>query len=226
MHSLLETYLAEVAAHLSALPAKQRNEELREMRTHLENAVIVNRELGQSENEAAQNAVAQFGTPQDLGDNLVWAWRRGQLVNSKSLFGATGTTTLVLCLMAFLMDGGLGGILYSVMEHILPRTFLLYCGKHESWGMALVRGMLLANFGLAGFVGGSLFPRCAVRGACLGLILYWIGWAAVDGIGRGGIWSFLFYGDRAVWMLSAVISAWMGSRARLAWTGQGRLARG
>jgi len=36
MHSLLESYLAEVAAHLSALPAKQRNEELREMRAHLE----------------------------------------------------------------------------------------------------------------------------------------------------------------------------------------------
>jgi len=104
MHNLLESYLAEVAAHLSALPPKQRAEELREMRAHLENAVIVNRELGQAEDEVAQNAVAQFGTPQDLGENVVWAWQRGKALNKKSLFGATVATTLVLCLMTFLMN--------------------------------------------------------------------------------------------------------------------------
>ena len=76
MHSLLEAYLSEVEAHLGALPTKRRAEELREMRTHLENAVIVNRELGQSEEEAARSAVAQFGTAQDLGENVAWAWRR------------------------------------------------------------------------------------------------------------------------------------------------------
>ena len=128
--------------------------------------------------------------------------------------------------MAFLMDGGFGGILYSTLERILPRDFLLYCGKHEAYGMALTRGMFLANFGLAGLVAGGLFPKRAVRGACLGLVVFWIGWAAVDGIGRGGLWSFLFYGDRAGWMLTAIFGAWAGSRFRLAWRGRGWLARG
>ena len=94
MHILLETYLSEVAAHLSALPPSRRSEELREMRTHLENAVIVNRELGQSEEEAAQNAVAQFGTPQDLGENVVWAWRRGETRSKRSFWGAVVSTPL------------------------------------------------------------------------------------------------------------------------------------
>ena len=71
MHRLLETYLSEVSAHLGALPPKRRAEELREMRTHLENAIVVSHELGRSEAEAAANAVAQFGTARDLGENLV-----------------------------------------------------------------------------------------------------------------------------------------------------------
>ena len=226
MHSLLETYLSEVAGHLGALPAKRRAEELREMRAHLENAALVSRELGQTEDEAAANAVAQFGAARDLGENVVWAWRRGEMLNRKSFFGATAATTLVLCLMAFLMDGGFDGLLYSALERLLPHAFLLYCGKHEAYGMALTRGMFLASFGLAGLVAGSLFPKRAVRGACLGLALFWVGWAAVDGVGRGGVWSFLFYGDRAGWMLAAVVSAWAGSRSRLAWGRRRRAARG
>ena len=35
MHSLLEKYLSEVSAHLSPLPTKRRNEELREMRNEV-----------------------------------------------------------------------------------------------------------------------------------------------------------------------------------------------
>lgn len=86
MHSQLEAYLEEVATHLDALPVKQRNEELREMQAHLENAVIVSRELGQSEEEAVANVVMQFGTPEHLGGNLVWAWRRGDQRQNNRLF--------------------------------------------------------------------------------------------------------------------------------------------
>ncbi len=78
MHSLLEAYLGEVAAHLSALPPARRTEELREMRTHLENAVVVGRELGRTEDEAAREALAQFGTPGETGEKLVQAWKRGR----------------------------------------------------------------------------------------------------------------------------------------------------
>ncbi len=87
MHTLLESYLAEVAAHLNTLPVKQRTEELGEMRQHLLNAVTVNQELNQSEEDAAASAVAQFGTPKDLSENVVWAWRRGRH-RTDAVFGA------------------------------------------------------------------------------------------------------------------------------------------
>lgn len=76
MHTLLELYLSEVAAFLQPLSPQRRDEELQEMRQHLLNAIIVNREMGQSEDEAAKSAVAQFGTPTAVGENVVWAWRR------------------------------------------------------------------------------------------------------------------------------------------------------
>ena len=52
MHRLLESYLSEVAAHLSALPVVRRNEELREMRSHLLSAVEAYQERGETEAEA------------------------------------------------------------------------------------------------------------------------------------------------------------------------------
>ena len=103
MHSLLEAYLQQVAAHLSALPVKRRNEELHEMRQHLLNAVTVNQELGQSEEDAAANAVLQFGTPEDLGGNLIWAWRRGEKkLNKRSFWLAAACTLAILFFMPLL----------------------------------------------------------------------------------------------------------------------------
>jgi hypothetical protein len=67
MHSLLEAYLSELAAHLSALPTKPRVEELREMRAHLENAVAGYRAQGSTDEEAAQAALAQFVGARDHG---------------------------------------------------------------------------------------------------------------------------------------------------------------
>ena len=210
MHSLLEMYLSEVAAHLGALPTKRRAEEMREMRTHLENAVIVNCELGQSEDEAAQSAVTQFGTPQELGENVVWAWRRGKALNKRSLLGAAAATTLVLCLAALYMN-----------HAGLPSWLNWYCNEHPEYTVPLVKGVFLTNFGLSGLVAGSLFPKRAVRGACLGLALFWVGWAAVDGVGLQ-----LLGADRLGWILMALVSAWLGSRSRLAWGRRRRLARG
>jgi len=219
MHRLLETYLSEVSAHLGALPPKRRAEELREMRAHLENAIVVSHELGRSEAEAAANAVAQFGTARDLGENLVWAWKRGRKKDGHSFLGAAAVTTLMVCLGSFLMDQGL------IYSH-LPAWFNRRCAEHPEYVSSLVRGTFLATFGLAGLVAGGLFPKQAVRGACLGLAAFWVGWGVVDGLGRGGLWSFLFYGDRAAWMLTALGSAWVGSRGRLAWERRGRRARG
>ncbi len=224
MHSLLEQYLSEVAAHLSALPAKRRNEELREMRAHLENAVIVNRELGQSEDEAAQSAVAQFGTPKDLSENVVWAWRRGAAQDRRSFWGASLTTPIVLCLLSFVMNQRAFDLL---LDSFLPHNFLLFLGKHPGYGMDFTRALFLATFGLSGLAAGLFFPKRAVRGACLGLVLFWIGFAMVDGVGQ--LWSLtsvegLTHQGRGGWILMAIASAWAGSRWRLTQGKRRRLA--
>jgi hypothetical protein len=76
MHSLLESYLAEVRAKLSPLPLKRREEEMREMRQHLLSAMEANQELGQSADEAVASALADFGTPEKASESVLWAWRR------------------------------------------------------------------------------------------------------------------------------------------------------
>ncbi len=91
--------------------------------------------------------------------------------------------------------------------------------------MDLVQGVFLLVFGLAGMVAGSLFPKRAVRGVCLGLVAFWIGWVAVDGVGYGGIWRFLSFVVHDGWTLTTIVSAWVDSRSRLAWERRARLVR-
>ena len=146
MHTLLEAYLEQVAAHLSALPPKRRNEELREMRQHLLNALTVNRELGQTEEDAAANAVMQFGTPEDLGDNLIWAWRRGEnKLNRRSSWIAAVSTFVILFFSPLLM---------------VPLPF-------GPW-LPTVSSPLIA-----GVVCGGFFSKRGLAGTALGMALYY-----------------------------------------------------
>ena len=78
MHSLLEDYLSEVAAHLSALPVKRREDELREVQGHLETAVMAMREGGASEAEAVVAVLEQFGQAKTVARGFMAAWRRGE----------------------------------------------------------------------------------------------------------------------------------------------------
>lgn len=201
MHSLLEKYLSEIAEQLSALPPKRRTEEVREMRTHLENAVIVGQEIGRTEDEAAQVALMQFGTLNDFGENLVWAWRRERAQEQKSLWGSAGSFLLLICLHFWLLNQG-------VYWHYLPHAWLMYLGQHRDFGMAMVQGTILLGFAAAGLISGSLFPQRAVLGVCLGLLVFLIGMAGTD-----GLWSVLGW-DRLGWVAAAVGSSWAGSRLK------------
>ena len=86
MHKQLEDYLTEVERRLGSLPKQRCDEELKEMREHLLNAVSTHRELGQLEESAMANAMAEFGTPQEVGANILWAWRRHLREASKKSF--------------------------------------------------------------------------------------------------------------------------------------------
>ena len=163
MHRLLENYLSEVAAHLSPLPVKRRAEELREMRTHLENTVIVNRELGQSEDEAARAAVAQFGTARDLGENVVWAWQRGRSLSGKSFFGAVASSLVLLNTLPHLM-----AVLTCML--LVPFSELMRGTYH--WPYAAMRAFCFFSVSLPiwlmiGAGSGRLFPKRAVAGTGL-----------------------------------------------------------
>jgi hypothetical protein len=92
MHSLLEQYLSEVAVQLKPLPPKRRDEELREMRQHLLNAVTVNLEQGLTEDDAVAKALKQFGSPQAVAQDTVMAWRREFKAKMQSFCGTALAT--------------------------------------------------------------------------------------------------------------------------------------
>jgi hypothetical protein len=154
MHSLLEDYIAEVSKQLEILPKAKRNEELREMQQHLLSAVTLYQEQGQSEDEAAQSAVAQFGTPADLGGNIVQAWRRGQAIRRRDL--------------------GKSAILALILSLLLPRLLLTLSKSYWSYAFRTHEYMLgylelSAPFFLVGIISGLILPRRAIAGTGLAI---------------------------------------------------------
>lgn len=104
MHSLLEDFFNQVAQGLDPLPVERRNDEIEEIRQHLLNAIMVNREMGHTEDEAVATAVEQFGTPKAIGENLVWAWRRGQARRKRSFWGPAACAFMLTDCLPFLQD--------------------------------------------------------------------------------------------------------------------------
>lgn len=167
MHSLLDTYLKEVAGHLANLPAARRAEELREVRTHLENAVIVGREMGQPEDEAARAALAQFGTPGETGENLARAWRREQRLNRRSLFGATACTAAV----AYLVNYFVGRVLLAPsLHHSMSHAQM----TAHAWTYLVCFGLIVPVS--AGIASAVFFTRKAILGAMLGQAVFQCWW--------------------------------------------------
>ena len=215
MHSLLDTYLEEVAAHLSALPPAQRTEELREMRTHLENAVIVGREMGRTGEEAVKEALAQFGTPAELGDNLVWVWRRERTLNRRSLFSAAVCTVAMLFLVSY----------FVVMVFLVPRLghfmsnpeFIAY-----EWRYRVCFGLIVPVS--AGIASAVFFSKRAVLGAMLGQAIFqcvWWGYVIFLMVTEThSLPGLSYFADRAYLTADAIavtlIIAWAVSRLRMA----------
>ncbi len=154
MHSLLESYLAEVTRQLGPLPVARRNEELREVRQHLLDAVMVNKERGQGEDEAAASAVEQCGDPEELAHSLVRAWRRGVKLNYRDFWGTVAGF--------WVMERGLLGLNLWLTLH--THTLL----NAHSWLFGA--GVLTLHVGvlpLTGVILGLAFPRRAGTGILL-----------------------------------------------------------
>jgi hypothetical protein len=157
MHSQLEQYLKTVEQNLHALPAEERDNELNEIRSHIESLVEAHRELGCSETEAVSQTLAQFGHAQKLGKDLTQAHQSGGKPQLPLLAGA----------VTFNYIGGmLAGMATSSLFR-LPLTFSLFL-----IALWYLRGMV-TTFGV-GWLTGALVPRQAVKGT-LGAHLLGIG---------------------------------------------------
>lgn len=215
MHSLLEAYLEEIAGHLAHLPAVRRADELREMRTHLENAVIVGRELGRTEDEAVRDALAQFGTASDLGENLVWAYRREQAAVRKDFYGVAICAVAVTILTNHLPR--------SIQSHLLPgptHSFLQVPFSGLVWSAWVV--WLMPMFLLVGGISGLLFPKRAVAGVVAGLTPF-LGYFFVVNLADASPMQIshktdvlLAYSMDIVFIVAAAAAAWAVSRLRMA----------
>jgi hypothetical protein len=76
MNSRLEQYVEEVASGLSSLPEHLRQEEVTELRQHLDATVESYLHGGLSEAEAAEKAIRQFGDARTVRRDLLRSWHR------------------------------------------------------------------------------------------------------------------------------------------------------
>jgi len=72
----VERYLADIGAHLKALSPAQHEEEVRELREHLDALVRDRRAEGLGDEEAGAAALRQFGDAGRIGRRLRGAWAR------------------------------------------------------------------------------------------------------------------------------------------------------
>ena len=201
MHSLLEDYLADVSRQLAPLPAARREEELREMRQHLLSMMNVSQERGRTEDEAAAHAVEQCGPPEGLTRGVVVVWKREQFQRGRDFLGAAVATVALSFLLPCLADA------------VPLQVFLLEQLRHSSWYLPVFLGLVYAAHGLAGALGGLLFPKRAVAGTLLAVALCY-GIPAIR-VGSGAEWVYqptAWVLNYAEFALLAVTVAWAFSR--------------
>jgi len=214
MHSLLEEYLDQVVARLGPLPVARRNDEITEMRQHLLNAVIVNREMGQNEDEAAAAAVEQCGPPEEAAQGLVWAWRRGETMRRRGFWGAAACAFVLTVFLPVLQD--------TPLEDPLLRVF-----RFMGTGGQAGPPVQLALLTLAGGICGLIFPRRAFGGIVLGVTAWHASFLAMIFVivAADNLSSPLPSSSvtgHLVSTLLAILAAWVGSGWRNARTHRAR----
>lgn len=160
MHKQLENYLDEVAKSLGSLPAARLYEEIREMRQHLLNAVVIGKEQGHSEDEAISAAVKQFGTPQAVSKQIVSAWRRGAWRDRRDLWG----TVACVFVLSFTLRVAAGIVFPALIDYLGKTHFSPWLGLVGiSW--------FIVCSAVQGTAIGALFPRNAVKAIPVGIII-------------------------------------------------------
>lgn len=147
MHSRLEAYLQTVEVNLHALPVEERQNELHELRLHMESLLESYQELGSTEEEAVTQTLAQFGRANTLGKDLNQAHQSAGRSSIDTLAGA----------VAFNYLSGMAASL------VISRLFILALpASGAPTAIWVVRGLLLTL--CIGGMTGALMPRNAVKG--------------------------------------------------------------
>lgn len=84
-NSQLDHYIASIEARLKSLSPARRQEEMREIRHHLEALIAGHRIAGLSEDEAVEAAIRQFGHAEQVGQELSKASQRQRMRSLWSL---------------------------------------------------------------------------------------------------------------------------------------------
>lgn len=177
VNRLLEEYVEEVCAGLRPLPTARREQEIAEIRQHLEAAVEAGRQEGMGEDAAVAEALRRFGDSRTVRSGLLRAWRREQPAWLASPLGAVfvalGTQ---FALGKLLLATGATRLLFEGLQK-LDREWLKYEPSFIADG---VQGLLFFAittllFGvpamLVGTVTGYLSPRRAAPAVAAVLLL-------------------------------------------------------
>lgn len=158
MNQQFEYYTEQVRSTLDALPIDERNKEITELRQHLEALMEANRELGDTEEVAAENALRQIGEAKRLSQSLVNAWRRG----NRPFFGTFLASLFTAILSAFLLAGLMWFVGMAINYAYLPFN-------GQAWVTLGIMTLLASS--LSGWLTGIVTPKRAVVGTASGLIV-------------------------------------------------------
>jgi hypothetical protein len=140
MNSTIERYLADLCSRLRALPAPRRDEEMAEVRQHLEAAAATFAAAGMDPQEAEAEAVRRFGDARTVRAGLVRAWRREN---------GAGTDTLAAFAVVLFALVGLNRVAVPVGPGNYPGLYA------EAWNVL--------SWVLAGVLAGWFAPKRAFR---------------------------------------------------------------
>ncbi len=105
----LDEYLDAIAQRLRGVPRERRDEELLELRQHLESLIAAHIDQGLSESEAVAGALEQFGPSEEVGNGLRAAWdmRRARFLppNKRAVASIASAALGSTSAFALLLDG-------------------------------------------------------------------------------------------------------------------------
>jgi hypothetical protein len=197
MHGRLEQYLVEAGAGLKSLRTAERDAELLELRSHLGALMEAEQELGATPEEAAKNALKQFGSARDVTDQIVKVHQSPKRQFVGALFVS---------------------VLGSVMGYSLAQVL--------EWTRSIENGRAVIHTGLStlsyvlvplvlGTVVGKVFPRALRARVPLAVAAFtWMVttlWAFMAGINLDKLWEDVVLGTGycSTILLSVLSNPWV-----------------